>query len=135
MGTLILAIDPGSQKCGLAVVDEAARILRKGIIHSEALLDEVQQVLEQYPIAVIILGDRTTSKRVYELLKPFGKDICLVDEDRSSMEGRQRYLRENSKGWARLLPIGLRVPDRPFDDYVAVILAERFLARQNCDKI
>ncbi|TCL63738.1 RNase H-fold protein (predicted Holliday junction resolvase) [Hydrogenispora ethanolica] len=127
--SVILAIDPGRQKCGLAVVDDEARVLYKTIIQSATLADEIHKILNQYPVSVIVLGDRTTSRQAFQLLKPFGLEIQWVDEDRSSIEGRQRYLRENTKGLARLLPIGLRVPDRPFDDYVAVILAERFLSR------
>jgi hypothetical protein len=51
----------------------------------------------------------------------------MVNEDRSSLEGRYRYLKENSRGLSRILPVGLRIPREPYDDYVAVILAERFL--------
>jgi hypothetical protein len=53
----------------------------------------------------------------------------LVDEHRSSEQGRRRYFRDNPpRGWRRLLPVGLQTPPRAYDDYVAVILAERYLA-------
>jgi RNase H-fold protein (predicted Holliday junction resolvase) len=78
---------------------------------------------------VIVLGDRTHSKEVRAILKLFNVPIEVVDENRSSMEGRYRYLKENTVGFAKLLPIGLRAPKHPFDDYVAVVLAERFLKK------
>ncbi len=53
----------------------------------------------------------------------------MIDEHRSSEQGRRRYFRENPpRGWRRLLPVGLQTPPRAYDDYVAVVLAERYLA-------
>ncbi|HKM17981.1 MAG TPA: pre-16S rRNA-processing nuclease YqgF, partial [Limnochordia bacterium] len=31
------------------------------------------------------------------------------------------------RGWRRLLPVSLQTPPVPIDDYVAVILAQRYL--------
>ena len=31
------------------------------------------------------------------------------------------------RGWRRLLPVSMQMPPEPYDDYVAVILAQRFL--------
>ena len=124
---IIIAIDPGRQKCGIALVNYDARVIRKQIIAAAQLVETVQVLVTEYPEAEIVLGDRTFSRQFFNQLQVFGKEIHFVDEDRSSLEGRYRYLKENSKGLAKLLPIGLRVPKQPFDDYVAVILAERFL--------
>ena len=73
-------------------------------------------------------GDRTASHEVVESLRDITRlPIVTVDEHRSSMEGRELYLRENpGRGLCRWLPIGLRVPDRPYDDYVAQVLASRY---------
>ena len=47
-----------------------------------------------------------------------------------------RFLRAHpERGWKRLLPPGLRSPDRPYDDFVAVILAERYLDGQRSTRI
>ncbi len=102
-------------------------MIRKQIIAAAQLVETVQALVMEYPEAEIVLGDRTFSRQFFNQLQGLGKKIYFVDEDRSSLEGRYRYLKENSKGLAKLLPIGLRVPKQPFDDYVAVILAERFL--------
>jgi hypothetical protein len=43
------------------------------------------------------------------------------------MEGRRRYLLDHPLcGLFKLVPVSLRTPGEPFDDYVAVVLAERF---------
>ena len=54
-------------------------------------------------------------------------EIVLVDEHHSSEEGRKRYFCDNPPiGWRRFLPRTLLFPERAYDDYVAVVLAERF---------
>lgn len=126
----LLAIDPGREKCGVAVVTYAREVLAREIIALDALHMRVAHYIGRYGIVIIVVGDRTGAREVRELLRRggFQQEVAFVDEDRSSEMGRQRYLTDHpGKGWRRLLPRGLRSPDRPFDDYVAVILAERYL--------
>jgi RNase H-fold protein (predicted Holliday junction resolvase) len=123
----VLAVDPGSKKCGIAVVKDDLEVLEKMIVSSEAVCDTVGALCEKYPVTVIVIGNRTKSGVVKNSLAGLGIPVALVDEDRSSIEGRYHYLRENTRGLAKLFPIGLRIPKKPFDDYVAVILAERYL--------
>jgi RNase H-fold protein (predicted Holliday junction resolvase) len=126
----LLAVDPGREKCGMAVVTLARQVLEREILPLEMLTMRVAHYIGRYGIDTIVVGDRTGAKDVRELLRRggFQLEIIFVDEDRSSELGRRRYLQDHpGRGWARLLPITLRVPDQPFDDYVAVILAERYL--------
>lgn len=97
------------------------------VIPLEHLIETVFGLQQEFRLVLIVVGDRTHSKTIREMLTPLKLPIIRVNEDKSSIEGRYRYLRENSKGFARLIPIGLRIPKRPFDDYVAVVLAERYL--------
>ena len=123
----ILAIDPGNQKCGLAITDHEGTVLKKMVAPADKLVEMVGALCREFSIAVIVIGDRTYSKKVRESLQSLNLAIESVDENRSSIEGRYRYLKENTTGLAKLLPIGLRTPKQPYDDYVAVVLAERFL--------
>ncbi|MGE5607206.1 MAG: hypothetical protein ACM3YE_16135 [Bacteroidota bacterium] len=91
----------------------------------------VNVIMDKYQISSFVVGDRTNSKIIGDILKPFGLPIEMVDENNSSFEGRRRYLRDHSKGLLRLIPIGLRIPGEAYDDYVAVILAERFLKKKD----
>jgi hypothetical protein len=87
----------------------------------------------QYDVTRLLLGDRTAAKEVRRGLSEGGCPLepLLVDEHRSSEQGRRRYFRDNPpRGWRRLLPVGLQTPPRPYDDCVAIILAERYLASQ-----
>lgn len=123
----ILAVDPGSEKCGLAVVEgEKMRVQEKMVVATHQFLEIAQKLCQTYGVSLILIGDRTKSKFFRAELLKIGLPIKMIDENNSSVEGRYRYLQENTTGWARLIPIGLRVPNQPYDDYVAVILAERF---------
>jgi hypothetical protein len=111
----------------LAIVTDEAQVLVKRVIPLELLKETVAAFEREFGLTMIIVGDRTNSKYIRECLTSFKKPIKAVDENNSTIEGRYRYLRENTKGLTRLIPIGLRIPKEPFDDYVAVIIAERFL--------
>ena len=77
-----------------------------------------------------MLGNRTAASLARERLRAAGvtREPELVDEHHSSEEGRRRYFQANPpKGWRRLLPIGLQTPPKPYDDYVAILLAERYV--------
>ncbi len=125
----ILAIDPGREKCGLAVVDGNS-VLMKMVINRQEIVSQVKAVLpSQGPV---VIGDRTGSKEfVSELLlsMPHIHDrVVLIDEHRSSVEARERYWRfYPPTGWRRLIPVSMQVPPEPIDDLVAVILAERHI--------
>ena len=126
-----LAVDPGTQKCGLAVVTDQAMVLKKMVIPLADLIGTIFALHQEFQLALVIVGDRTHSKVIREMLTPLNLQILAVDEDKSSIEGRYRYLKENTRGLARIIPIGLRIPQQPYDDYVAVVLAERYLANNS----
>jgi RNase H-fold protein (predicted Holliday junction resolvase) len=126
----ILAVDPGSMKCGLAVVTNQITVLNKRTVDLRNLTETVRCLCAEYAVSVIVIGDGTHSKIIRsDLTTSLKLPVVMVNEDKSSLEGRYRYLKENSRGLARILPIGLRVPREPYDDYVAVILAERFFKK------
>jgi len=54
-------------------------------------------------------------------------DFTLVDERSTSELARARFIAEEPLPLLqRMLPLGLRSPTRPYDDYVAIILAEQY---------
>ncbi len=134
----ILAIDPGSDKCGVAVVDVADGGLRtvvKQVVLAGELQARVRALIDEYPIKTVVVGDRTGGKAFARELARSGaiagdRRIVLVDEHLSSQEARRRYLSDHpGRGLWRFLPDSLRTPAEPFDDYVAEILAERYVQR------
>lgn len=133
--SVILAVDPGREKCGLALVDEKTGVIWQRVVPAAELMTTVAQFVRQGAVQTVVAGDRTGSTRFKNQWNQSGLSskarLVFVDEHMSSVEGRRRYLREHpGRGLRRLLPIGLKTPDQPFDDYVAVILAERFLKKK-----
>lgn len=133
MTKTVLAIDPGSSRCGLALVQRSEaniEILHNMICSLADLESGVLACQEVQSFALVIVGSGTRSRevvtRLRELIPAIG--TMVVDETNTSNEARARYWEHNPRrGWRRLLPATLQVPPVPIDDYSALILAERVL--------
>ena len=130
----VLAIDPGTAKCGIALVKRspgpALSILLRRIAPVDALSEAIHEALAVEAPAVVIVGGGTGSKPVVHLLRESfpGLSMLVVDEKDTSLHARERYWEYHARrGWRRFLPSSLQVPPEPFDDFVAFILAERVL--------
>lgn len=108
------------------MVDEGINVYKRFIVATDHLLETVTLLCKEYPINLVIVGDKTNSKTVQRSLAVLGIPLKSIDEHNSSREGRHRFLKDHLSGLGRWIPIGLRTPDQPFDDYVAIVLAERF---------
>ena len=120
MNDEILAIDPGREKTGIAILKNSD-VLEHKIINSEELVQIIKSLLEKYIIKTIVMGNGTSSKKKYDLLKQefIDRDIVLINEYRTTDEARKLYFQENPpKGWKKLIPLGMQVPPVPVDDYV-----------------
>lgn len=128
-------LDPGKEKCGVALLDETGQVIDRGVISREVVLSQIRDWLNKYKPLTVVIGDRTGSKRILEELKaqPWARqlqDVAVVDEHMTTMEARRRYFADNPRrGWRRLIPETMQLPPVPYDDYVAIILAERYLSR------
>ncbi len=128
----ILGFDPGRQKCGLAVMGLDRNLFHRSVVSADAVLTTIQQLQQNYPISLIVMGDQTSASEWKETLTQLQEPlrVILVDERYSSLEARDRYWQLHPpQGWQRLLPQGLRQPNVPIDDIVAMLLIERYLNR------
>lgn len=124
----VLAIDPGRDKCGIAVLSPQGDVLLHEIVPTAALETRVSELAAEYAPR-IIMGDGTTSAATKARIEAQVGAVTLVDEYRTTEEGRRLYWAENPpRGWRRLVPRGLLTPTVPVDDFAAVALARRFLA-------
>ncbi len=138
--TNVIAIDPGTEKCGLAVLDESGRVIVQEIVEADKVAQRTAAVAKEYAPAVMVIGDRTGSRKFLETLEREGitglvERVETVDEHLTSQEARRRYLeqRRSRSLIYRIVPLGMQVPDRPYDDHVAVILGERYLRQRGKD--
>jgi RNase H-fold protein (predicted Holliday junction resolvase) len=126
----ILGVDPGRSKAGYAVLSPGGAVLAAGIEPIQALPGRVERVLADSSIAAIAIGRGTNGRAVRRLLEGFAVPIFWVDEFETSRAARSLYFEDHPPvGWRRLIPTGLQVPPRPVDDYAAIVIARRFLAR------
>mgnify|MGYP000922839384 FL=1 len=129
MNDEILAIDPGREKTGIAILKNSD-VLEHKIINSEELVQIIKFLLEKYIIKTIVMGNGTSSKKKYDLLKQefIDRDIVLINEYRTTDEARKLYFQENPpKGWKKLIPLGMQVPPVPVDDYAAIVIGRKYL--------
>lgn len=129
-----LAIDPGSSKCGLAIVQRDStgklKLIWRAIVPPEDLVESIEESGHKDDFSLIIVGSGTTSKVIVESLRLWRPSmaILIVDERDTTIQARERYWVHNPRrGLRKLLPATLQLPPEPFDDFAALILAERVL--------
>lgn len=131
----IVAIDPGTEKCGIAVVDRNVGVLKQQVAPTRQLVTEVAKLLTLYNCRLIVVGNQTFSAAVRSLLQPLldqnkADDVVLIDEKGSTDSARSRYWQAfPPHGWRRFLPLGLLVPPCAVDDFAAIILGERYFKK------
>lgn len=136
MEQMIIAVDPGREKCGVAVVQPNKGVLLQDVITTGRLTIVVTNLLAEYKTQKVVIGDGTSSQEAKEKLEQIiinGEkiEVVLVDEHHSTDQARKRYWEEHPpKGFMKLIPVTMQVPPRPVDDYVAVILAERYFDKK-----
>lgn len=126
---IIIAIDPGTKKCGYAVVDSNLSVLQRVVASTEGIIKIIEDSFNVYKIDEIILGNGTNYKNIEKRLKNhFPKlKIILIEEEFSTLEARKKYFEAHPpRGISKLIPLSLRVPPCHYDDFVAVILAEKY---------
>ena len=126
---IIIAIDPGTKKCGYAVVDFNLSIFQREVILTDKIINNLENSFKVYKINKIILGDGTNYKQIEKKLKDhFPRlKIILIEEDFSTLEARKKYFAAHPpRGIFKLIPLSLRVPPCHYDDFVAVLLAEKY---------
>ena len=129
---MLLGFDPGKQKCGIALMGLDRKLMFQAVIPSAEAIAKVADLLANYPISLMVMGDQTASKQWKQQIQSAFPDlrIITVDERYSSEEARQRFWQiYPAKGLMKLVPLGMRSPNRPIDDIVAAILIERYLSR------
>ena len=126
----IAANDPGRDKCGLAVLAEDGTVLAQTVVATVWLAEEIVAVVERFAPKLLLLGNGTTSKSALETIKDVLPDlkVKLVDEYRTTEMARDAYWEANPpRGWRKWFPLSMQLPPVPVDDFVAVILAKRYL--------
>jgi RNase H-fold protein (predicted Holliday junction resolvase) len=104
-------------------------VLQREVISTEKIAKTIEDSLNIYKINKIILGNGTNYKNIEKRLKnqfPQLK-IILIEEEFSTLEARKKYFEAHPpQGISKLIPLSLRVPPCYYDDFAAVLLAEKY---------
>jgi RNase H-fold protein (predicted Holliday junction resolvase) len=123
-----LGFDPGKDKCGVAIVNVDGQPLYHEVVTADTVLQRIPQLCVEWAVTQVVIGDRTMTRQWQAKLSDLGLPIAPIDEHNSSMEARDLYWQMYPpQGLQKLLPQGMRLPPRPIDDLVAIILVRRYL--------
>ncbi|HMA58653.1 MAG TPA: resolvase [Halanaerobiales bacterium] len=127
---MLMGIDPGRNKCGIAIITEKGEEIKKEITETSNLSRKIEEVLSRFSISKCILGNGTYADKVYNILQLLMDEekIIFIEEEDSTYIAERRYLKENP-------PLGLNFlnkiikfkPKKPLDDYTAVVLVDKYL--------
>jgi RNase H-fold protein (predicted Holliday junction resolvase) len=130
----VLAVDPGTDKCGIAVArvedDQPVQVLDRKVVQIGRLADTVAEMVEQTQPDVLVVGGGTGSRAVVRAIEARLPEsgILVVDEKHSTERAQRRYWELTPRrGWRRFVPKGLLSPPEPIDDIAALVLAEDVL--------
>lgn len=140
----LLAIDPGRDKCGLALVNHGGDIRVVEIVPSSEIIEKIADFARS-GLTRLVIGNGTYSRQLIADLGFFFKSLSdsfdslsvfLIDERSSTLEARELYFEYNPpSGLRKLIPRGLLSPQGPIDQYAALVLARRFLNGHLTSKI
>lgn len=130
----VIAIDPGKRKCGICAEDSEKGTLKKNIADTEFIFDILKEYIIQFPDSEVICGNSFCGKELAEKIKKDNINIILTDEKNSTCLGRKLYWKLNPKPWwAFFIPSSMLVPKIRLDDYAAVIIARKYLNKNEFD--
>jgi RNase H-fold protein (predicted Holliday junction resolvase) len=126
---MLLGVDPGTRKCGYAVVERIdAPPLALGISPLDEFRANLERLRTTFSIDMVAIGHGTNASVVSTAVREAGLPFVLVDERETTLRARARFFIDHPpRGWRRLVPRGMLLPDRPIDDYAALLIAERYL--------
>lgn len=125
-----LAVDPGREKCGLAIVNEEGQAQWLQILNVDEFETRLKCLLVEGSFNEILLGSGTGKDALLKIFHKLmtGKKIIIVDEKNTTLLGRELYWQYNPpKNWKRLLPEKMRPISEPIDCYAALAIALRWL--------
>lgn len=131
MSKTVIAIDPGNNKCGIAVVKAPKDLIFHGITATSEVEDYTNKLIKQFNISLILLGNATFSKQIHGKLKNLNSNckIKIIDEKFSTQNAKKLYFIDNPpKGLWKLIPISLQTPKVPVDDYAALYIAIKYFS-------
>ena len=130
MNKQILAVDPGKDKTGLAVLLEDGSVKERKVASTLSVIDDINDIVNRLGIKLIVIGNggpgKFLEKKISTLL--LKTDTIFINEKGSTLEARKLYWKHHNKKWfLALIPSSMILPPEAYDDYAAVIIGKRYL--------
>ncbi len=129
---IILAIDPGRDKLGLAVLDADGGIIEKSVIQRDDFPDAISEIINRLQPSLFAIGDGTGSDWVFNATSATvqGK-VVRIPEMHTTLEARELAWKESPPGGIfRILPkIFWPIPP-DLDAWAAVVIGRRAIEKQ-----
>ena len=126
--TYLLAIDPGRDKCGVAVLDSNGEVAAKSKCKRERFEEVVKKLMEEYKPSRAAVGDGTGSGEIIKLVEGLmpGK-VTVVKEKGTTLEAREMAWKEKGSRGMRWLPKIFWKDPEDLDAWAAVVIGRRNL--------
>ena len=125
---MIIGVDPGRDKCGVAVLNSECDVKFSKVVPTDELELTLQKLSVQFDVELVILGNGTTHIDAENKIKALNLSVEVIDEKFTTEQARKLYWKKNPPhGWRKLLPTSMQVPPDPVDNLVAEILVLRHL--------
>jgi hypothetical protein len=125
---VLIGIDPGRSKCGLAVMYDDGTRKTLAVVPTPEIGERVDEEVRASDVLAICIGHATGSDAVVAMCASRWPTIerRVVDETNTTLEARRLYYIDHPpKGFWRFIPRGLLVPKEPLDAYAAQLIVIR----------
>ncbi len=131
---LVMAVDPGRKKCGLAILDSDGQPVFLQTVQAAYFAETAKNLLEKFTPSIVLLGNGTAAEETLSLLAGVlpgsGMPLEKVDERNTTLLARDLYWQYNPpSGWKKWLPRGLLPLPEAVDGYAALALGRRWLMK------
>jgi RNase H-fold protein (predicted Holliday junction resolvase) len=125
----IVGIDPGTRKCGIAVVGLNGHVFFRKTVCIANLITILEYTVNTYQISAFALGNGTgseaLSETVSDVAKRFGVNFGIVQEKDTTQEGYRLALASVSTFSRILLLFRMITGFESPDEWAAVVIAKR----------
>jgi hypothetical protein len=119
----LLAIDPGRNKCGIAILDSSGNVLMRKESTPAESSDILASLIDQYKPSRVVIGDGTGSSLFVSMLeKLMTNKPELIREKNTTLEARELAWSENPpSGIMRYLPRLFWPTPKDLDSWAAIV--------------
>ena len=132
---VIIAVDPGTVKCGVAILDYSGSLVEGFSVNRSSYIQQFKEVLKLRSPLKCIVGNGTSSKAlIAEIQEKCSISVVVIDEFGSTLQARKLWAEsEWSTGIYKYVPFIIKTLFEPssLDSYAAWALGLRFLKQKN----